>query len=138
MSRPPVIILAAVVFLANAYCACASGSAERLSAALQDAGNAGIRSHPGCHGHSASSEGQSQPEHESPSCGHCRGTVTADRSGDKSILPAPLLSPIFLVALPADCSAAAGGFPGNSFRCLERPPPLPPPTLLHLACRLNT
>lgn len=135
MNKPFTILLAALVFVANAYCACANADAQRTRSHTTQAV---IPSHPGCHGHDDTPDHPGQKDHDSHSCGHCTGTVTTVTSNDKTTLPAPLLSPFEFAAPPADLFSTTVPVQGTGYGHFDLPPPLQPPTLLNLGCCLNT
>ncbi len=137
MAKSLTIFLSVLVFIANAYCACAKASAQLPQPDMTV--EPPVPSHSGCHGHPAAPDGQGQGgqgDHDSHSCGHCTGTVSADSSQGKVMPPALLLSPMLFAALPTDI-VAAGAMRGSCCDHSGLPPPLPPPTLLNLGCSLT-
>ncbi|MDQ3439453.1 MAG: hypothetical protein M3478_03790 [Planctomycetota bacterium] len=128
------ILLAVLVFIGNAYCACVNASAQRPELAVTAA--VAIPTHPGCHGHRTAPEDQGPGEPESHSCGHCTGTVSADSSKAKTTPPPHVLSPDSFAAALSGLVTGVSPTGSTSYGHCGLSPPLPPPTLLKLGCSL--
>ena len=125
------IFLAVTVLLANAYCACvpvAGGSTWSPEARVEKP------AHPGCHGHGG--EQEEQPDDRQHNCGHCTGTVSADTSSGKTMMPSDL-SPLCCGAPVFTFIGSITNSTGHAFDHSGPSPPVPPPTLLSLGCSLT-
>jgi hypothetical protein len=128
LQRLSVILLAAAVFVSNAYCACVAVAEDRGGHPQQVEEPA----HQGCPGHGHGSE--QQPAEDQHKCGHCTGTVAVGASNGKTTLPGPLLSPIHSFALATIDVTPNVVTSGHAFDHCGLSPPIPPPTLLNLFC----
>ena len=129
LHRLGVIFLAVTVFAANAYCAClpvADGHVRSKETRVEKP------AHPGCHGHGEKQK--DAPDHQQHNCGHCTGTVSADTSLGKTTVPSNHLSPLDCPVAAVACIASIANSTGHVFDHSGLPPPVPPPTLLSLAC----
>jgi len=150
VGRLPTILLALVVALANAFCACAGIGRVEVQATVAAVANP----HEGCHGHAAAAVGASchssaeddgerdgdPPCGDGPhSCPHCTGTVVADASSSAKTSVATLV-PALDVLLPLVWPTTVAAEDVCAPRPLHTglPPPIGRPTLLSLSCSLTT
>jgi len=129
LRRAPIFLLALLVFAANTICACLTPAVEQARVATN------AHHHASCHAKKPTRE----PCHESnrQSCPHCSGLTSAIGSSAKTTTPA--LAPIsaMLAILPNEPSLGAMTLPHGLVAHPGLSPPTAP-TLLNLACALNT
>jgi hypothetical protein len=139
MTRPLTTLLAVLVFIANAFCACAGAARADASREFRGVEKQSSHCHPaapderaGCH-----DEKSNGHDGDSHTCGHCTGTLSADAPQLKSNIPSPLVTPVLFLELTSDHLAATGSLWGSVHGHHGLSPPLPPPTLINLSCSLN-
>ena len=93
--------------------------------------------HPGCHGHGDKQNEESEgPDQQQHNCGHCMGTVSADTSSGKTMMPSEL-SPLCCVAPVFTLIGPVTNPTGYAFDHSGLSPPVPSPSLLSLGCSLT-
>jgi hypothetical protein len=129
--RIGIILLAAAVFAANAYCACTTGAGPSSSCHIAAA--EGPERRP-CHGHGGTDPSSAPDRHD---CGHCNGNWSLDAPGQKSFPPGAFLSAlVWAEAHPAGLvTEVVPG--GHVIDHSGASPPGPAPTLLNLSCSFN-
>lgn len=128
--RLGILILAAAVFAANAYCACAAvaGASSPQRLAIEDA------KYPPCHGPAGGEQDDQQGDHH---CDHCNGTRSLATPAEKSGVTDPLPSaPCWAPTVPVDSDGTFASS-GHAVDHSGPSPPVPPQTLLHQSCSFN-
>ncbi len=139
MRRFPAILVAIMVGLANALCACADSS---ISVFPRENAPEPEKSH--CHStaqqqaSSHCSSDSDSPDHEEHGpCGHCNGTVSADVTQVKVMVPEPVPGPLLFIAVFPEPLDLERQFVHRWFDHTGLSPPVLPMTLLSLFCALN-
>jgi hypothetical protein len=130
LHRLRIILLAAAVFAANAYCACVTGmgASSPCHAAAEEP-----EPH-GCHG---SGDADPMPAKDGHNCDHCNGTRSLDTPGGKTTLASPLVSTATWAGVaPAALVIEAGSW-DHAIDHSGPSPPVSPPTLLNQFCSFN-
>ncbi len=135
LNRIRTILLAVLVFVANAYCACANGASQSFG--FPATVDASASAHGGCHGQNKSAPTGGDEKHGSHSCAHCTGTAFSGAPAAKAAPPAVLLAPVDFAVLTCAKQALSVTLQITPSDHCGLSPPLRP-TLLNLACSLNT
>jgi hypothetical protein len=128
--RLGVILLAAAVFAANAYCACAAGMVATSPRHIAVETPADRR----CHG---VGDADPVPAQDGHNCDHCNGMRSLDTPGGKTIPASPLVSTLIWAGVALADLVIEAGWWGHAIGHSGPSPPVPPPTLLNQSCSFN-